>query len=153
MFEWLNGRCLIQVRKRCSDILLDKFSKIKYCYTENTETLNLTERVMPRAEERIVECFRCYLDIAGFMVKVVGLLTILAGVALGTTLLILACAIPLFMLAVKSGRAAYETTREVTVLEREAGIPVRYRLGKRFRYERKHFWIWPSYQRSVERKV
>lgn len=139
VLEWLNGRCLIQVRKRCSDILLDKFSKIKYCYTENTETLNLTERVMPRAEERIVECFRCYLDIAGFMVKVVGILTILAGVALGTTLLILICAIPLFMLAVKSGRAAYETTREVTVLERRAEYLSGIALGKDLVYERKLF--------------
>lgn len=139
LFEWLSAKCQIRIRKHCNDVLLNKYAKIQYRYTEDEETLNLAERVMPQAEEKIIECFRCYLDIAGFIVKVVGILIILAGAAIWTSVFIMVCSVPLFILAIKSGRATYETAKEVTQVQRQAEYFSDIALGKDFVYERKLF--------------
>lgn len=139
LFEWFRVKCQIKMRRYCNDVLLDKYSKIKYRYTEDEETQNLIERVMPQAEDKLTECFCCYLDIAGFIIKVAGILVILANVTVWTALVVLICATPLFILAVKSGRATYETAKEVTQLQRQAKYYSDVAAGKEFAYERKLF--------------
>lgn len=143
LFRWLNAKCRIKIRKHCNGALLEKYSKIQYRYTEDPETLDLIERVMPQVEEKIMECFHCCLDTLGFIVKVIGILIILASVSLWTTLFIVLCAIPLFILAIKSGRATYETAKEVTQCQRQAEYFSEIALGKDFVYERKLFEYGP----------
>ena len=41
LFEWFRVKCQIKMRRYCNDVLLDKYSKIKYRYTEDEETQNL----------------------------------------------------------------------------------------------------------------
>lgn len=139
IFEWLNAKCRIKIKKHCSDMLLDKYARIQYRFTENAETLDLINRIMLRPEEKILDCFHCYLQIAGFIVKVTGILVILASVTVWTTLFIVICAIPLFFLAVRSGRAEYEAAKEVTRFQREAEYFSEIALGKEYVYERKLF--------------
>lgn len=139
MTELFNTHLLVSVRSYCNNIILDKYSKLQYRHIEDKLTLDLLDRVVPNAETRLVECFKSYLRIISFIVKMAGIMIILASKAILPAAVITVCAVPLFFLAVKSGRASYEAAREVTNYERKAGYLSEIMLERGYVYERKLF--------------
>lgn len=137
--DMLNARLLINLRYYCNKMVLDKYSKLQYRYIEDKAALELMNRVVPNVETRIVSCFLCYLRIVGFVVKIAGLIILLTSEAFVPAFGIVICAVPLFCLAVKSGRASYEAAKEVTNSERKAGYLSEIMFDRSYVYERKLF--------------
>lgn len=137
--EWMNTYLLNGVRRDSSRIILDKYEKLQYRYIENKTAMDLADRVVPDAEKQIVQCYSSYLNIISFVVKTAGIIVVLAGGALLPAVVILACAVPLFILAVKSGRASYNAVKEVTKAKRKADYFSEIMLRREYVSERKLF--------------
>lgn len=130
---------LLKVRVYCSNLVLEKYSKIQYCHIEDKSTLDLMTRVVPNVEEKVVGCFQSYFKIISFIVKIAGLIIVLASQAVLPAVFIIACAVPLFYLAVKSGRTSYESAKGVSNLKRKAEYLSEIMLNRNYVYERKLF--------------
>jgi len=137
--ELLNAHLLVNMRKYYNGIILDKYTKLRYEHIENKSTLDLLDRVVQNAEKQLVDCYQSYLNIISFIVKTAGLIIVLANEAILPAIVIVICAIPLLFLAVKGGRASYETAKEVTNCERKANYLSEIMLDRIYVYERKLF--------------
>ncbi|OUP82171.1 hypothetical protein B5F07_14690 [Lachnoclostridium sp. An169] len=139
LMEWINTYLLNGVRRESSRIILDKYAKMQYRYIENKTAMDLADRVVPDAEKQIVQCYSSYLNVISFVVKTVGIVVVLAGGALLPAVIILSCSVPLFILAVKSGRASYNAVKEVTKAKRKADYFSEIMLRREYVSERKLF--------------
>lgn len=100
--------------------ITEKRAKLKYKHIENKETWDLISRV---AKEPETQCKNSYNDLLGAIalgIRVIGLLAILFTKVWWTALLILGISIPLFYLAMKSGAASYEASREASLYRRKS---------------------------------
>ncbi|MCM3135803.1 ABC transporter ATP-binding protein/permease [Paenibacillus polysaccharolyticus] len=98
--------------------LFVKNAKLPYMYQENTKSADLIERVLKEPEIEIIEAYKNLINFMGLIISTLGIVSILISKVWWTGLIIILVCIPLFGVALKSGRANYEASRETTKLER-----------------------------------
>lgn len=89
----------------------EKRAKLKYSHIENDETWNLIERVGRDAALKIDTGFDNILRIIEVLIRISTVLLILLIKVWWATVLIIACSIPLFIVAVKSGKTNYDQSK------------------------------------------
>ena len=99
----------------------EKRAKLEYCHIENNETWDLIERVGKDPAERLDYGFDNLIRTGELFIRVSSILLILVVQVWWAALVIIAFSIPLFWLAVKSGKANYEASKEAAKHTRRAG--------------------------------
>ena len=99
----------------------EKRAKLAYCHVENNETWELIERVGQDPTGQIDSGFNNLIQIGELCIRAGSILLILIVQVWWAALLIIALTIPLFWLAIKSGRSNYEASKEAQKHTRRAG--------------------------------
>ena len=99
----------------------EKRAKLAYCHVENNETWELIERVGQDPTGQIDSGFNNLLQVGELCIRVGSILLILIVQVWWAALLIIALTIPLFWLAIKSGKINYEASKEAQKHTRRAG--------------------------------
>jgi ATP-binding cassette, subfamily B, bacterial len=94
--------------------IVEKRARLAYRHVEDPETWDLAARVAKEPEARLRAAYTDLLGIVSTAAQVAGVLVLLVVHAWWAALLIAALSVPLFMLAMRSGRANYDVDREVT---------------------------------------
>ncbi len=98
----------------------EKRIMLEYRHLENNETWDLIERVGKDPAERLSGGFDILLRMADMFVRVGSIMLVLVVQVWWAALVILAISIPLFWLAVRSGKANYEASKEAAKYTRRA---------------------------------
>lgn len=99
--------------------LTEKRAKLAYRHIENHETWDLIKRVTDLPENKIRGAYENFINLIAMAVRVGGVLILLVTNVWWVPLVIIAFSIPLFSLAIKSGKANYEAGQEVTKYKRK----------------------------------
>src|SRR5690554_2951522 len=126
-YQWISGelakfaqiRMELALREKFRTALTERRAQLLYKYIEETETWDLISRVTNNPEGRLKTAYIDLLHMASIMIRVAGLLLLLLMQVWWAAVVIFAVSLPLFVLAVRSGRATYETSREVIKYERK----------------------------------
>ncbi|MDR1245741.1 MAG: ABC transporter ATP-binding protein/permease, partial [Clostridiales Family XIII bacterium] len=98
----------------------DKRAMLEYRHIENNETWDLIERVGKDPAERLGGGFDILLRMADMFLRVGSIMAVLVVQVWWAALVILAFSVPLFWLAVKSGKDNYEASKEAAKHTRRA---------------------------------
>lgn len=109
----------IVLREKFRVSLVEKRARLAYEHIENQETWDLISRISKNPENQLQAGFVDLLSFLSKLVQIMGVLFLLFSHIWWATLLILSFSIPLFVLAVKSGRANYQADREVSKYNRK----------------------------------
>ena len=112
----ISGRNRISVAVR--ELLLEKRSRLEYCHAENAGTQDLIDRVCKEPEEHFHKGFQALLSAAKLMISSVSLLGMIMTSAPAAGILTTAVSIPLFYLAMKTGKRNYEMSKETQRVKR-----------------------------------
>lgn len=107
-----------KLRLKLKAEIVEKKAMLKYSYLENQESMNVIKRIS-NAEECFQKGFNDAISFMALIIRVSSLLLILFSKTWWLTILIITVSIPLFWLALKSGRANYQANVNVTKLTRE----------------------------------
>ncbi|MDX9956075.1 MAG: ABC transporter ATP-binding protein/permease, partial [Anaerolineae bacterium] len=121
-FGWLRSalhnladlRLVLALRARYRTALTAKRTRLEYALLEMPENWDLIRRVAANPEGgRLKETFYHLVDLAAFVLKVVGLLALLASAVWWAPLLVLAVGGLALVTGVRSGKALYQAERQV----------------------------------------
>ena len=101
--------------------VVDKRARLEYCHIENNETWDLIERVGKDPAGRLSYGFDNLIRTGELFIRVGSIMLILVVQVWWAALVIFAFSIPLFWLAVKSGKTNYEASKEAAKYTRRAG--------------------------------
>ena len=126
-YQWISGelarfaqvRLELALRENFRTAITEKKARLLYKHIEENETWDLISRVTNNPEERPKKAYLDLLHMVAIMIRVAGLLLLLLLQVWWAAVVIFTVSIPLLTLAVRSGRATYETSREVTKYERK----------------------------------
>lgn len=126
-FQWLSDdlnklsviKFEMAVKEKFRTAITEKRSLLDYKHIENHEAWDLISRVSKNPEVTISRAYRNLLDIMSLFLKVGGILLILIAKVWWVALVIVMVSVPLFLLAIKSGKANYEANREATKHKRK----------------------------------
>lgn len=107
------------IREKFRTAITEKRAKLAYKHIENPQTWDLISRVSKDPETQIRTAFSDILSITSKFLQVVGILGVLIVHVWWAALLILVITVPLFILAVKSGKANYQASRDVSKVKRK----------------------------------
>lgn len=127
-YGWLSGmlaqfaqvRLKLRLAETYRAAVTEKRCRLEYRYVEDNDSWELTDRVARDAEERAYTAFDMLLQAAGMAINVGSILLILATQAWWTALVILAFSVPLFAVALRSGRQNYEAFKDANRYTRRA---------------------------------
>ncbi len=126
-FGWLRSalhnladlRLVLALRARYRTALTEKRTRLEYALLEQPETWDLIQRVAANPEGgRLKGTFYHLVDLAAFVVKVVGLMALLASAVWWAPLLVLAVGGLALVTGVRSGKALYQAERQVAEHDR-----------------------------------
>ncbi|MGI6704720.1 MAG: ABC transporter ATP-binding protein [Clostridia bacterium] len=112
-------RMELSIRERFRTAISDKRARLAYCHIENHDTWDLISRVSKTPETQLQTALYDLLSLSAGILRVAGLLVLLITQVWWAALLILVFSVPLFALAVRSGKANYQASREVTKYRRK----------------------------------
>lgn len=119
LIKFVEVRMELALRSKFRRSITEKRAKLCYKHIENTETWDLISRVSREPEVQIKNAYNDMLSMISMIIKILGILFILFAQIWWATLIIIAFCIPLFALAVKSGKANYDASREVSKYKRK----------------------------------
>ncbi len=125
-----------------------KCARLEYRHIENNETWNLIERVVKDPTGRLGGGFDSLLRMTEMVIRVTAIMLVLMLQVWWAALAILAFSLPLFWLAVKTGRENYEASKEAAQYTRQAGYLESVLTGRESVEERTLF----SYSEEVGRR-
>lgn len=128
-FIWISGllikfaetRMTLGIRDEFRTAITEKRARLNYRYIEDNETWDLISRVSTTPELTLSTAYINLVSMGSLAIRIVGILVLLIAQVWWAALLILSFSIPLFILAIKSGRANYEASREVSKYKRKYG--------------------------------
>lgn len=126
-YNWISSQLIklvevklgIKLREKFRVFITEKRAKLKYKHIENKDTWDLISRVAKDPEVQYVNAYKTLLDMASLVIRILGILLVLVTQVWWSAVIILAVSIPLFALALKSGKANYEVNREVSKYKRK----------------------------------
>ncbi|WP_324254058.1 ABC transporter ATP-binding protein [Paenibacillus sp. 1001270B_150601_E10] len=119
LIHFIQVKMLNEIREEYSLTLFYKKARLSYKHIEDSKIADLISRVTEKPEQEISEAYNHFTNFLGLIITVSSIAAILLTQVWWAALLLIAISIPLFWLAVKSGRANYEASREVSRLSRE----------------------------------
>ncbi len=126
-YNWISSQLIklvevkleIKLREKFRVFITEKRAKLKYKHIENKDTWDLISRVAKDPEVQYANAYKALLDMAALIIRILGILLVLITQVWWSAVIILAVCIPLFALALKSGKANYEVNREVSKYKRK----------------------------------
>lgn len=109
----------IKLREKFRVFITEKRAKLKYKHIENKDTWDLISRVAKDPEVQCTNAYKTLLEMVALIIRILGILLVLITQVWWSAVIILAMSIPLFALALKSGKASYEVNREVSKYKRK----------------------------------
>lgn len=109
----------IKLRQNFRTAITEKRANLAYKHIENHDTWDLISRVSKTPELQLKNAYTSFLSLISLILNIAGVLGLLIAQVWWAALLIVAVSVPLFRLAVKSGKANYEANREVTKYQRK----------------------------------
>lgn len=106
------------LRERFRLEVTKKRASLAYKHIENHETWDLIKRVTDMPEIKIKDAYHQLLSFIALIIKIIGVLTLLITQVWWIPFIIVAFSVPLFVLAIKSGKANYNAYEEVTKYRR-----------------------------------
>jgi len=100
--------------------VIEKRAKLEYSHIENDETWNLIERVGRDAALKIDTGYDNIMRIIEVLIRICSVLLLLLVNVWWAAVLIVACSIPLFIVAVKSGKNNYDESKMATKFIRKS---------------------------------
>lgn len=125
-FMWISGelkkftlvRLELAIREKFRTAIVEKRARLSYRHIENHETWDLISRVSAAPEAQLKGAYTELLMLVSTVLQVSGVLILLVAQVWWAALLIVAFSVPLFALAIKSGKATYQANREVSKVKR-----------------------------------
>lgn len=93
--------------------IVEKIATLKYGHIENQDSWDLISRVIKEPEVQCTKAYISTLDMVSMILKILGILAVLFVQVWWSALLIVLISVPLFFIALKSGKESYEANREV----------------------------------------
>lgn len=93
--------------------IVEKIATLKYKYIENQDSWDLISRVIKEPEVQCTKAYISSLDMIAMILKILGILVVLFTQVWWSAILIVLISVPLFFIALKSGKETYEANREV----------------------------------------
>ena len=93
--------------------IVEKIATLKYKYIENQDSWDLISRVIKEPEVQCTNAYISSLDMIAMILKILGVLVVLFTQVWWSAVLIVLISVPLFLIALKSGKETYEANREV----------------------------------------
>ena len=112
-------RLVLALRARYRTALLEKCTRLAYPLLEQSEVWDLIQRVTANPEGgRLKATYYHLIDMASFIIKVVGLLIILASAVWWAPLVVIAVAALALVTGVRGGKVIYQAEKEVAEHDR-----------------------------------
>lgn len=93
--------------------IVEKIATLRYKYIESQESWDLISRVIKEPEVQCTKAYISSLDMIAMILKITGILVVLFIQVWWSAVLIVLISVPLFFIALKSGKETYEANREV----------------------------------------
>ncbi|MDF2541689.1 MAG: transporter ATP-binding protein [Herbinix sp.] len=111
----------IRLTETYKTAIIEKRAKLDYKHVENNDTWDLIERVGQDPTERLCDGFNILLQMIGIAIRVVSTLLVIMAQVWWAGFIILVFTIPLFWLAIKSGKLNYKASQDAAKYKRRAG--------------------------------
>jgi ATP-binding cassette subfamily B protein len=119
LIKFVEVKMELTIRSKFRTAVTEKRAKLSYKHIENTETWDLISRVSREPEVQIKNAYKDMLSMVSMIIKIGGILFVLFAQVWWVAFVILGFSIPLFYLALKSGKANYDASREVSKYKRK----------------------------------
>ncbi|MDI9419252.1 MAG: ABC transporter ATP-binding protein [Firmicutes bacterium] len=116
----INVKFDLGLQRHYHTAVMEKRARLHYRHIENPETWDLISRVTSRPEAQLTGGYRLLISAAAEILRIMGVLGILISQVWWAALAILSFSVPLFALAVKSGKASYEASKETAKYKRKS---------------------------------
>jgi len=93
--------------------IVEKIATLRYKYIESQDSWDLISRVIKEPEVQCTKAYISSLDMTAMILKITGILVVLFIQVWWSVVLIVLISVPLFFIALKSGKETYEANREV----------------------------------------
>lgn len=93
--------------------IVEKIATLRYKYIESQDSWDLISRVIKEPEVQCTKAYISSLDMIAMILKIAGILVVLFIQVWWSAVLIVLISVPLFFIALKSGKETYEANREV----------------------------------------
>ncbi|WP_346868139.1 ABC transporter ATP-binding protein [Clostridium sp. UBA1353] len=93
--------------------IVEKIATLRYKYIESQDSWDLISRVIKEPEVQCTNAYISSLDMIAMILKITGILVVLFIQVWWSAVLIVLISVPLFFIALKSGKETYEANREV----------------------------------------
>ncbi len=116
---YLANKIEMDMRVSLKGAYVEKCSKIEFKYVENTDSMDLMNRVADTMEHKFIDGFTNVVNLISLFMTIAGLLIVLITQIAWVALIMIAVAIPLLYLSFISGKATYEANKEITKYQRK----------------------------------
>jgi ATP-binding cassette subfamily B protein len=121
------------------DVILNKRASLEYMHIENTETQELINRACSDPVGNFYSGFNNILTAANIIISSISLLFIIMTSTFISGILIILISIPLFIIAIRTGKRNYEMNKEANKIQRRYGYLSNILAGREYANERKLF--------------
>lgn len=108
-----------KMREQMRTAIVERRAKLAYWRIEDHESWDVISRVSGDPEMKIKNAYTDLLSLASMVIRIMGVFALLLAYVWWAAIIILAVSVPLFAIAVKSGKATYEANREVSRYRRK----------------------------------
>lgn len=135
----LQRKSELALEERYRPILLKKCAGLAYCHVEQSDSMDLINRVLRDTGKRVMEIYMAGLSLLKLLIQIAGILFIIAGYVWWAALLILIFCIPLFWYSVRGGKKNYEAQRDTSKQTRKYQYLDTLLVRREYAYERNLF--------------
>ncbi|NLK73748.1 MAG: ABC transporter ATP-binding protein [Clostridiales bacterium] len=101
--------------------MVEKRARLEYRHIEDNDTWDLIKRTCGNPVDKVNQGISNILNILNIIIRVFSILTILVAQVWWAAIVIVLISVPLFMLAIKGGKATYQANKEAEKHSRRAG--------------------------------
>lgn len=131
---------------KMKDLILNKRASLEYMHIENAETQELINRACSDPVGNFSSGFNNILSAASIIISSISLLVIIMTSTFISGIVIVAISVPLFFIAMRTGRKNYEMNKEARKIQRRYGYLADVLTGREYANERKLF----GYSKSLQ---
>lgn len=117
--NYLATKIEMDLRVNLKGAYVEKCSRIEFKYVENTDSMDLMNRVADTMEHKFIEGFTNIVNLLLLIITIGGILIVLVTQIAWVALIIIVVAAPLLYLSFLSGKATYEANKEITKYQRK----------------------------------
>ena len=127
-YSWVSGSAAklastklgLALQEHYHTAITEKRARLHYRHIEDPESWDLISRETSRPEGQLSDGYNLLLSMAALIFRVLGVLGILISQVWWAAVVIILLSVPLFALAVKSGKASYEASKETEKYRRKS---------------------------------